>query len=197
MERKGGGCRSGERTRACKMPEFIPQSEQCLQPGLILVHDRLVNGRQPRLMQSSHGIAPAPKRRQVTSWKDFLAAHNSLLAGCDFFTVEVLSWRGLVTCYVLFFIHLESRRVQIAGITRHPNEEWMEQIGRSATQETFGYLYPCRYVLHDCDTKFCASFRSVLATGGVKAVQLPAKSPNLKRSQNDGFALSNRNACPR
>jgi hypothetical protein len=40
-----------------------------------------------------HGIAPAPKRSQVTSWKDFLAAHMNVLAGCDFFTVEVLSWR--------------------------------------------------------------------------------------------------------
>ena len=69
--------------------------------------------------------------------------------------------------------------MQIAGITRHPNEEWMEQIGRSATQETWGYLHPCRYVLHDRDTKFCASFRSELATGGVKTIQLPAKSPNL------------------
>jgi hypothetical protein len=29
----------------------------------------------------------------------------------DFFTVEVLSWRGLLTYYVLFFIHLESHRV--------------------------------------------------------------------------------------
>jgi hypothetical protein len=57
-----------------------------------------------------HGIAPAPKRSQVTSWKDFLAAHMNVLAGCDFFTVEVLSWRGLVTYYVLFFLHLESRR---------------------------------------------------------------------------------------
>jgi putative transposase len=125
------------------------------------------------------GIPPAPKRSQITSWKDFLAVHMNVLAGCDFFTVEVLSWRGLVTYYVLFFIHLESRRMRIAGITRHPNEEWMEQIGRSATQETWGYLRPCRYVLHDRDTKFCASFRSAQASGGVKTIQLPAKSPNL------------------
>ncbi len=116
------------------------------------------------------GIAPAPKRSQTTSWKDFIAAHLNVLAGADFFTVEVLSWRGLVTYYVLFFIHLESRRVSVAGITRHPDQAWMEQIARSATQETWGYLHPCRYVLHDRDTKFCASFRSVLAAGGVKAI---------------------------
>src|ERR1700681_1680807 len=126
-----------------------------------------------------HGIAPAPKRSQTTSWKDFITAHKDVLVGADFFTVEVLSWRGLVTYYVLFFLHLESRRVRVAGITRQPDQEWMEQIARSATQETWGYLHPCRYVLHDRDAKFCGSFRSALATGGVKTILLPAKSPNL------------------
>jgi putative transposase len=126
-----------------------------------------------------HGTAPAPKRSQITSWKDFLAVHMNVLAGCDFFTVEVLSWRVLVTYYVLFFLHLESRRVHIAGITRHPDQEWMEQIGRTATQDTWGYLHSCRYVLHDRDTKFCAAFRSALASGGVKTIPLPAQSPNL------------------
>src|SRR5450756_2239638 len=43
-----------------------------------------------------HGIAPAPERSQITTWKDFLAAHMNVLAGCDFFTVELLTWRGLV-----------------------------------------------------------------------------------------------------
>jgi putative transposase len=126
-----------------------------------------------------HGIAPAPQRSRTTSWKDFISAHKDVLAGADFFTVEVLTLRGLVTYYVLFFIHLESRRVSVAGITRHPDQDWMEQIFRSATQETWGHLHPCRYVLHDRDTKFCASFRSLLADGGVKTIRLPARSPNM------------------
>ena len=55
----------------------------------------------------------------------------------------------------------------------------MEQIGRSATEETWGDLRSSRYMLHDRDTKFCGSFRSTLASGGVKTIRLPAKSPNL------------------
>jgi putative transposase len=37
------------------------------------------------------GIVPAPKRSQQTSWADFIRSHMSVLAGIDFFTVEVLT----------------------------------------------------------------------------------------------------------
>jgi hypothetical protein len=47
----------------------------------------------------------------------------------------------LVTYYVLFFLHLESRRVGVAGMTRHPDQEWMEQIARSATQGDLGIIW--------------------------------------------------------
>ena len=97
----------------------------------------------------------------------------------DFFTVEVLTWNGLATYYVLFLIHLESRGVTIAGITRHPTETWMEQMARNVTDESTGCLRDLRYVLHDRDTKFCASFQSILTAAGVKPLKLPARSPNL------------------
>jgi hypothetical protein len=53
------------------------------------------------------------------NWAEFIRSHMAVLAGIDFFTVEVLTWRGLATYYVLFFLHLETRRVILAGITRH------------------------------------------------------------------------------
>ena len=62
-----------------------------------------------------HGIPPALKRCSTSTWKDFVASHMAVLAGVDFFTVEVLTWRGFVTHYVLFFLHLESRRVTSPG----------------------------------------------------------------------------------
>ena len=73
-----------------------------------------------------HGLRPAPERKHTTTWATFIRTHQALLAGTDFFTAEVLTLRGLVTYYVLFFIHLESRRVNIAGITVHPDEPWMK-----------------------------------------------------------------------
>src|SRR5215831_10946694 len=86
---------------------------------------------------------------------------------------------GLVTYYVLFFIHLESRRVSLAGITRHPDQVWMQQMACNATGETWGLLEQRRYALHDRDTKFCSVFRATLAAGGIKPIPLPARIPNL------------------
>jgi putative transposase len=126
-----------------------------------------------------HGIAPAPKRSQTTAWKDFIASHMAVLAGMDFFTAEVLTWRGPATYYVLFVIQLETRRVTLAGMTRHPTEEWMQQVARNLTDAEGGALMGQRYVLHDRDTKFCAGFRSILRAGGVEPLQLPPRSPNL------------------
>jgi len=126
-----------------------------------------------------YGIPPAPERKRSTTWTDFIRAHMSVLAGTDFFSVEVLTLRGLVTYYVLFFIRLESRRVEVAGITRHPNEAWMEQIARNVTMDEWGFLEGCRYLIHDRDTKYTDSFRAIVKSSHVEPLKLPARSPNL------------------
>ena len=126
-----------------------------------------------------HGIPPAPDRKRTTTWSDFIRAHMSVLAGTDFFSVEVLTLRGLVTYYVLFFIRLESRHVEVAGITQHPNEAWMKQIARNVTMDEWGFLDNCSYLIHDRDTKYCQSFRDIIESSEVKTLPLPARSPNL------------------
>jgi putative transposase len=42
-----------------------------------------------------HGIAPALKRSQTTTWTEFIQSHMAVLAGIDFFSVKVLTWRGV------------------------------------------------------------------------------------------------------
>ena len=70
-----------------------------------------------------HGISPAPQRKHTTRWRDFIRAHMEVLAGTDFFTVEVFTLKGLVTYYVLFFIQLETHRLCLAGITPYPDQQ--------------------------------------------------------------------------
>ncbi len=87
--------------------------------------------------------------------------------------------RGLVTYYVLFIIHIASRRVHVAGITPYPEEKWMTQIARNVTMADVGFLRPDHYLLHDRDGKFCPAFLRTVEAVGVKPLKLPPRSPNL------------------
>jgi hypothetical protein len=89
---------------------------------------------------ASTGLLRHRNAAKLSTWKDFITSHLAVLTGTDFFTVEVLTWRGLATYYILFFIHLESRRVTLAGLTRHPTSDWMLQMARNATDEISGSL---------------------------------------------------------
>jgi len=60
------------------------------------------------------------------------------------------------------FIDLESRRICLAGVTRHPDQEWMEQMARNVMMEDSGFLINRRYLLHDRDSKYCSSFRQLI-----------------------------------
>jgi len=126
-----------------------------------------------------HGLPPAPERKTTTTWKEFIRTHVEVLVATDFFTTEVWTLGGLVTYDVLFFIHLGSRKVEIAGMTPHPNAAWMMQMARNVTMEEWGFLSPGHYLIHDRDGKYCPAFQQIIDAAGVKRVPLPARSPNL------------------
>src|SRR5436309_2345615 len=70
------------------------------------------------LSHAAASIRNLPRHCQTGVW----------VVGTDFFTAEVLTLKGLKTYYVLLFLHLESRRICLAGLTRHPDQKWMEQM---------------------------------------------------------------------
>ncbi|MCC7170199.1 MAG: transposase, partial [Planctomycetes bacterium] len=126
-----------------------------------------------------NGMAPAPERARTTTWTEFMRTQTSVLVATDFLTVDAWTILGLVRYYVLVFIQLGSRRVEIAGITRTPTEHWMAQVARNVTMEGVGFLNGMKFLLHDRDTKFSEHFRRLIRDGGVRPVALPARSPNL------------------
>jgi len=124
-------------------------------------------------------LLPAPDRKKTTTWKEFIRSHMDVLVATDFFTTEVWTLGGLVTFYVLFFIELGSRRVHMAGVTLHPNAQWMVQVARNATMEEWGFLKPGQYLILDRDAKFCAAFQQIIDDAGITRVPLPPRSPYL------------------
>ena len=103
----------------------------------------------------AHGVSPVPAR--PTSWQTFLRAHWGAIAGADFFTTEVWTWRGLVTFYTVFVIDLASQRVEIVGSTPYPNEFFMRQVSRTLTA-TDGLLRDHRVLICDRDRKWAGRY---------------------------------------
>jgi putative transposase len=126
-----------------------------------------------------HGIPSAPERKNTTTWKEFIRAHMDVLMATDFFTTEVWTCSGLVTYYILFFIRIGTREVQVAGLTPHPDTRWMRQIARNVTMADWGFLTPEQYLIHDRDGKFSLAFQQVIEAAGVQCISLPPRSPNL------------------
>jgi putative transposase len=117
-----------------------------------------------------------------TSWQTFLRAHWDVIAGADFFTTEVWTWRGLVTFYTVFVIDLASRRVKIVGSTPHPDERFLQQMVRTLTAAEDGLLVQHHVLICDRDTKWSAPVRARLGEAGIRVVQTPYRAPNANAS---------------
>jgi hypothetical protein len=71
----------------------------------------------------------------------------------------------------------------------------MQQIARNVTMTGWGIPGDCRYLLHDGDTKYSVAFRTIIESGDLETLPLPARSPNLNPSA-DRWVRSVKAECP-
>jgi transposase InsO family protein len=139
-----------------------------------------------------NGILPAPDR--PSSWRTFLRAHWGRVAAMDFLTAEVWTPNGLETQHVLFAIDLETRRVELAGITPHPTGAFMAQVARNLTDPQDGFLRRQLAVVCDGDTKFTEHFKEVLQDAGIEVAVTPYMALNCN-AYAERFVLSIKSEC--
>ena len=120
-----------------------------------------------------HGLLPAPRRGQRT-WREFIRQYAHQLLATDFFVVETV-WLSRI--YVLFFFEIGSRRVHLAGCTRHPTAQWVTQQARNLAWKLHEGDLQARFLLRDRDTQFTASFDDVFRSEGVRVIKLPYRAP--------------------
>jgi putative transposase len=139
------------------------------------------------------GIEPAPERERTTTWKTFLQAHWESIAAVDFTTVEVWTRGGLTTLYILVAMRLNTRRVEIAGVTANPDGDWVRQMARNLTA-CGGFLDGASHMLVDRDTKFLPLRAYLEGMTGTEVVLLPPRSPNLN-AQLERYMRSMKSEC--
>ena len=119
------------------------------------------------------GLPPAGRRAGLT-WKRFLAMHANTLVAMDFFAVDTVFLKRL---YVLFFIHVASRRIVWAACTGEPNGEWVTQQARNVLWQLADEATEVSLVLHDRDRKFTRGFDTVCEAEGARVMLTPLMAP--------------------
>jgi transposase len=133
-----------------------------------------VSATSVRAILARHGLPPAPRRDEL-SWRSFLRRHAATTLACDFFTVETAWLRRI---YVLFFLSLESRRVEFVACTPNPTGAWVAQQARNLLM-TFGDReQQFRFLIHDRDARFGGGSDHVFQSEGIAVIRTPVQAPN-------------------
>ena len=112
------------------------------------------------------------------TWAQFLKAHAQSLWQCDFFTKHIVTAEGVRQCFVLAFLHVNSRRVWLSPCTFRPNTPWMMEQARDFLGHAREQGLPVGVVLRDRDNAYTEPFDVVLGAAGARVTVLPIRSPN-------------------
>jgi putative transposase len=109
--------------------------------------------------------------RPAPGWRQFLDLHNEETWAGDPFTVQTVWFR---TLYVFFLIHHDTREIVHARVTARPNSQWL---GQQMIEACGLSPRPPRYLIHDRDNSFGATFNRRVESLGIKDVRTPVKAP--------------------
>ena len=111
-----------------------------------------------------------PRQPPSPTWKTFLHNHVQDLIALDFFVVPTVTHTVL---FVLLILAHDRRRVVHFNITEHPTAQWTAQ----QVVDAFPWDEAPRYLLHDRDRIYGASFRQRVRHMGIAEVVIAPKSP--------------------
>ena len=123
----------------------------------------------------SAGIDRAP-RRDGPGWAEFLRSQAQGILALDFFAADLLNGTKV---YVLAVIEHGTRRIRILGATGHPVQSWVVQQARNLLMDLEDAGTRAKFVLHDRDASFTATFDSVFQAAGIRVIRSAVQAPRM------------------
>jgi hypothetical protein len=121
-----------------------------------------------KYMNSRHGRGPS------SGWRKFLKRHESSIWACDFFCVQTILFQ---TLYVFFVIRHANREILHVAATSFPTAEWVaQQIVECCAWDRL----PPRFLIHDRDSRYAATFDRRLQGLGIKQMRTPFRAVGRK-----------------
>ena len=128
-------------------------------------------GRSSRTPGSSRrpaGTAPG--------WAEFLRSQAQGILALDFFTTDLLNGARV---YVLAVIEHGTRSVRVLGATGHPVQSQVVQQARNLLMDLEDAGTRAKFVLHDRDASFTATFDSVSQAAGIRVTRSAVQAPRM------------------
>jgi transposase InsO family protein len=163
-----------------------------IQGELLKLDIRLSKGCIADILRRNN-LPPSPERKGLT-WREFLSRRPEAMLCADLSTKEIWTFCGLKTAYVLFVMHLETRRILLAEATFCPHSRWMSQMVRNLLIECEEAGIHPRFMLHDRDGLFTYGFDETVKGAGVDVIKTPFQSPNAN-AHAERWVLSAKREC--
>ena len=117
-------------------------------------------------------IRPTPLKKNTQTWRTFLRNQAKGIVCVDLFTVETVRFQ---TLYIFIILHLETRRIVGASVTRHPKSRWLGQQIINA----FPWDTAPRFLIRDRDKAFGREFSRRVAGMGIEEILTAIRSPKM------------------
>ena len=118
-----------------------------------------------KYMRARRNRGPSP------GWREFLKRQGPDIWACDFFSVRTVLFQ---TLHVFFVVRHANREILHAEVTRHPTADWTaQQIVECCAWDRA----PPRFLIHDRDSRYGASFDRRVRHLGIRQVRTPLRSP--------------------
>ncbi len=100
------------------------------------------------------GFFKMKQKANGITWEEFKSGFADVTWAGDFFSVDVFTKYGILTYQVLFFVHLGSGEVFIAGASHHATSDWVISQIKQLTDAESPFGPTARFLIRDCDRRY-------------------------------------------